>query len=51
MRVCSPGGYGLVVKRVLAKDQSGVRFSLSAQIHSFFLGFLSDTPIPALLVM
>jgi hypothetical protein len=24
-------GYGLVVKRVLAKDESGVRFSLSAQ--------------------
>ncbi len=26
----SVSGYGLVVKRVLAKDQSGVRFSLSA---------------------
>ena len=26
----TPSGYGLVVKRVLAKDQSGVRFSLSA---------------------
>lgn len=25
-------GYGLVVKRVLAKDESGVRFSLSAPI-------------------
>ncbi len=26
----SQSGYGLVVKRVLAKDESGVRFSLSA---------------------
>lgn len=25
------GGYGLVVERVLAKDEAGVRFSLSAQ--------------------
>lgn len=25
------GGYGLVVERVLAKDETGVRFSLSAQ--------------------
>ncbi len=27
----SVGGYGLVVKYVLAKDESGVRFSLPAQ--------------------
>ena len=30
MRLYSASGYGLVVKRVLAKDESGVRFSLSA---------------------
>lgn len=30
----SRSGYGLVVKRVLAKDESGVRFSLSAPINS-----------------
>ncbi len=28
-------GYGLVVKRVLAKDQSGVRFSLTALTEFF----------------
>ena len=28
------GGYGLVVERVLAKDEAGVRFSLSAQRES-----------------
>lgn len=27
----TPRGYGLVVERVLAKDETGVRFSLSAQ--------------------
>lgn len=30
VRIYSASGYGLVVKRVLAKDESGVRFSLSA---------------------
>ncbi len=31
VRICFVRGYGLVVKCVLAKDESGVRFSLSAQ--------------------
>ncbi len=41
-------GYGLVVKYVLAKDESGVRFSLSAQRHKniaqvFLQGLRSKT--------
>ncbi len=28
------GGHGLVVERVLAKDETGVRFSLPAQYNS-----------------
>ncbi len=28
-------GYGLVVEHVLAKDETGVRFSLPAQIHGY----------------
>lgn len=34
-------GYGLVVERVLAKDETGVRFSLPAQLRTatpYFLG-------------
>ena len=32
--LCPEGGYGLVVECVLAKDEAGVRFSLSALLRS-----------------
>ena len=35
-------GYGLVVKRVLAKDQSGVRFSLSAHMNHGLYGWACE---------
>ena len=38
--LCPEGGYGLVVERVLAKDEAGVRFSLSAQEECTTLGIL-----------
>ena len=34
----SERGYGLVVERVLAKDETGVRFSLSAPNETEFSG-------------
>lgn len=38
-------GYRLVVGHVLAKDEVGVRFSLSAQNMHFVLLFPSDSPL------
>ena len=32
---CNEGGYGLVAEHVLAKDETGVRFSLPAQYETF----------------
>ena len=43
MGIC---GYGLVVEHVLAKDETGVRFSLSAHVTYKILvkqGFCCDT--------
>ena len=39
----APRGYGLVVERVLAKDETGVRFSLSAQKDVSWLLLVPNT--------